>query len=322
MLLDIIIPHYKEPYEVGKKLFDILDLQRGVDFSQFEVLLINDGPEWHLPDELFANRPYAVKQIDIPHGGVSKARNAGIDAATAPWLMFCDFDDTFTNIYSLRDFMGVIPADMDMLYSKMIVEDFTEGKDRLFYSPKSQAFVFTHGKLYRRQFLIDEGLRFDETMNFQEDSLFNAQIIARTPHTRIGEIRCDSVPYVWLRRDSSVTNSGRDDEAVFSHFIRNLKVTEDNRQHRDHDCYCGMITRTAWDAYYMMHQQNTSTRVKRQILEMFIPWIRERIGLYGNVTDDTLTQIRDVARMELCDHPVPDAPEDVRRWLDTITERR
>lgn len=323
-MLDIIIPHYKETWEVGKKLFAMLDLQRGINFGDIHVTVVNDGPEWHLPDELFADRPYDVRQLDIEHGGVSKARNAGIDAATQPWIMFCDFDDTFTHVYALRDILNVLPKadEYDMLHSRMIVEDFTGKNDHLLYSPMTQRFVFTHGKVYRRQFLLDEGIRFDETLNFQEDSLFNATILARTHHARIGEITADMPPYIWIRRDSSVTNSGRDDEAMFSQFLRNLTVTEENRQHRGHDNYCGMVTRTAWDAYYMMHSERASNRVKRTILEMFIPWITERMEAYGDVTDEIMTKIRDVSRTELCDHPIPDSPEDVKRWLNAIAERR
>lgn len=322
-MLDIIVPHYKEPWEIGGKLFAMLDLQRGISFSDFHVLIVNDGAEWHLPDELFANRPYQVRQIDIEHGGVSKARNAGIDAATEDWLMFCDFDDTFAHVYALRDILGVLPAEnIDMLHSEMLVEDMTNGNNRLFFSPESQRFVFTHGKVYRRQFLLDECIRFDETLNFQEDSLFNATIIARVPYQRIGEIKTRTPPYVWIRRDSSVTNSGREDEAMFSQFLRNLTVTEENRQHRSHECYCGMVTRTAWDAYYMMRNTNASNRVKRTILDMFVPWMKERMDEYGQVDDETMLKIREVSRNELCDHPAPDSPEDVKRWLDAIAERR
>ena len=43
MLLDIIVPHYKEPWEVGRPLFEMLALQRGVSFSDFRVILVNDG---------------------------------------------------------------------------------------------------------------------------------------------------------------------------------------------------------------------------------------------------------------------------------------
>lgn len=316
-MLDIIIPHYTEPWQVGEKLFSILALQRGIDFPSIRVLVVSDGEENRLPDACFSSLPYAVEQISIPHKGVSAARNAGIDHATAPWLMFCDFDDTFAHVYALRDILSVLPADgYDMLHSRMIVEDRTDGKDLLTFSPESQRFVFTHGKLYRKAFLDEQGIRFDETMRFQEDSLFNATIIARTSHTRIGEIKSVSPLYVWIRRPSSVTNSGRDDEAMFSHFIRNLKATEENRKNRGYDCYCGMVTRTVWDAYYMLNCKPGSVEIKQKILEIFVPWIRARRVAFGQVSAEMLSKIIDVARTELCESPIPDDRDTVTKWLD------
>ena len=320
-MLDIIIPHYTELWDVGEKLFSILALQRGIDFSSFRVLVVNDGEENRLPDEHFSNLPYQVEQISIPHKGVSAARNAGIDHATAPWIMFCDFDDTFAHVYALRDILSILPADgYDMLHSRMIVEDRTDGKDLLTFSPESQRFVFTHGKVYRKAFLDEQGIRFDETMRFQEDSLFNATIIARTSHTRIGEIKTVSPLYVWIRRPSSVTNSGRDDEAMLAHFIRNLKATEENRASRDYDCYCGMVTRTVWDAYYMLNCKPGSAETKQKIREMFIPWILERRGDFGKVTDEMLVKIISVARTELRENPIPDDKATVTKWLEELTK--
>lgn len=321
MMLDIIITHYNEPWSVGEKLFSILALQRGVDFSAFRVLVVNDGEENRLPDECFFGLPYQVEQLSIPHKGVSAARNAGIDHATAPWVMFCDFDDTFAHVYALRDILSILPADgYDMLHTRMIVEDRTDGKDLLTFSPESQRFVFTHGKVYRKAFLDAENIRFDETMSFQEDSLFNATIIARTSHKRIGEIKSASPLYVWIRRPCSVTNSGREDEAMFSHFIRNIKATEENRKNRDYDCYCGMVTRTAWDAYYMLNCKPGSAEIKEKIRELFVPWIRARRGAFGQVSPETLTKIIAVARTELCDSPIPDDKATVTKWLDELTK--
>ena len=75
--------------------------------------------------------------------------------------MFCDFDDCFASIYALRDYMTVLPADgFDFLYTAMLAEDGEE----IYFTPKTQRFVFCHGKVYRRQFLIDQNIRFDEEL--------------------------------------------------------------------------------------------------------------------------------------------------------------
>ena len=41
LLLDIIVPHYKEPWSVGKPLFDMLSMQHGVSSKNFRVILLS-----------------------------------------------------------------------------------------------------------------------------------------------------------------------------------------------------------------------------------------------------------------------------------------
>ena len=318
-MLDIIITHYKEPWETGRKLFQIIDLQRGIDFSQIRVMVVNDGGN-RLPEDELAKLSYPVEQIDIEHGGISKARNTGIERSTAPFIMFCDFDDTFTNIYALRDIMSLLPCDYDMLWSQLIVEDYLDGREMLYMTPERQRFVFVHGKVYRRQYLMEQYIRFDERMTFQEDSLFNATITARTDFKRVGQIKAPSPPYAWIRRQNSVTNSGRDDEAEYWHFRRNLSVTAENES--DPDKYRGMITRTSYDAYYMFYGRRLGLQMKRRILTEFIPWIMQRKDLFGQVPDGIMKQIIDVSRYELLDpgESIQDDPETVRKWIEKITK--
>ena len=233
--------------------------------------------------------------------------------------MFCDFDDMFTNIYALRDILSVLPCECDMMWTQLLVEDRTDGKDLLYRTPETQRFVFIHGKVYRRQFLIDQKIRFDEGMPFQEDSLFNAVITARADFRRIGQIKTQADPYVWIRRENSVTNSGRSDEATYWHFRRNLKVTAENE--KDPVKYAGMVTRTAYDTYFMCVGRRVSPKMKKRIGGEFAPWIREKAGLFGQVTEEIMTQIIGISRGELleADERVPEKPEYVKDWIKEIT---
>ena len=45
MLLDLFITHWTEPWEVGKKNFDMLALQRLIDWSEIRITLVHDGTE-------------------------------------------------------------------------------------------------------------------------------------------------------------------------------------------------------------------------------------------------------------------------------------
>ena len=106
-MLDIVITHYKEPWDVCRGLFETLDAQRGVNWDEISVTVINDGGEF-IPAWYLFGFEYYVDQISIRHSGVSAARNAGLDRTDEPWIMFCDCDDTFANVFALQDIMNVL----------------------------------------------------------------------------------------------------------------------------------------------------------------------------------------------------------------------
>ena len=69
--LDLIITHYKSPFELGRPFFDMVALQRNIDFNDVGVILVNDGEESALPDELFKDYPYKVTK-EVPVEGAMK----------------------------------------------------------------------------------------------------------------------------------------------------------------------------------------------------------------------------------------------------------
>ena len=320
-LLDIFITHYKEPFETGKKLFDILALQRGISFDDFRVIVVEDGTENPIPDECLTGYPYKIDHITIPHGGVSAARNAGIDYATAEWINFSDFDDIYSNIYALRDVISHLPAEnYDMLHCNLMTEDFTDGKDMLIVTPEKSRFVFIHGKYYRRQWLLDNNVRFDETMPFQEDSLFNAIVIALMDYHRIGEIKTVFPPFVWCRRNGSVTNTGRQDEAVLGHFIRNCKLCDFYYEHLPRKRLEDMVVRVTYDTYFMVKSTPASDLLKAKIKEDFCKFLQKYGTYYKEPEEDILRQIAEISRNELMHKIVPCDFESVTNWKNIIME--
>ena len=314
-MLDIVITHYKEPWEVCRRQFLMLDMQRRVDWREVTVTVVNDGG-CRLPEDRLAELGFPVGQLDIPHGGISAARNAGIEHGTEPWIMFCDCDDCFSNIYALEDVLNVLrgPAaeKYDALWAKCYQED-TDGSIALV--PQFKTFVFCHGKVYRRRFLLEEGIRFPKDLPMNEDSCFNNMIIARTQ--RIAEIRSHVPVYSWIRRSGSVTTRPEAvDLGAVCQVRRNMIVTEENRVHRPEE-YPSMVTRSAYDAYYMIHGKRLSESCKQEILTAFAPWIRERADAFGKVPEEILDKIRKISRYELLGEgeSIPDGHEAVWAWV-------
>ena len=179
-------------------------------------------------------------------------------------------------------------------------------------------FVFCHGKVYSRRFLLETGVRFDESLTYNEDSCFNAVLVTRTVPKRVGEIRSHTPAYTWIRRPGSVTSDlARADESNYCTFRRNLIVTEENRIHRP-DQFTAMVTRTAYDAYFMIHGDRISESCKQQMMEEFRPWITQRREAFGDVTEEILEGIRAISREELMDREIPDSHEAVTAWVAEV----
>ena len=89
--LSIIVPVYKvEPY-LERCVNSILSQS----FTDFELILVNDGSPDRCPQmcDDFSARDSRVKVIHKENGGLSSARNAGLDIASGEYIAFVDSDD-------------------------------------------------------------------------------------------------------------------------------------------------------------------------------------------------------------------------------------
>ena len=96
-LISIVIPVYK----VEKYLEKCVESVINQTYKNLEILLVNDGSPDNCPkicDE-YAQKDNRIKVIHKENGGLSDARNAGIDVATGKYITFIDSDDYISNDY-------------------------------------------------------------------------------------------------------------------------------------------------------------------------------------------------------------------------------
>ena len=204
-LLDLFITHWTEDWRtIVKKGFDILALQRMIDWEEIQVTLVHDGTPIY-PCEYFGDYPFPVRQISLPHGGIAAARNWCIDHSTAEWIKWCDCDDMFNNVYSLKRMMDALRdgKGYDLLWFDMTAEK-KDGKTCYLKSERDP--VLIHNKAFRRSFLIDHDIRYNEELTWCEDSAFLAVMEMEIDHRRIGKIKCEAPIYAWIVRDGSLCN--------------------------------------------------------------------------------------------------------------------
>ena len=90
-LVSVIIPIYK----VEKYLAECIDSVINQTYHNIEIILVDDGS----PDgcgamcDAYAAQDERVRVIHCPNGGLSAARNSGVDIATGEFITFLDSDD-------------------------------------------------------------------------------------------------------------------------------------------------------------------------------------------------------------------------------------
>ena len=295
--LDIIVPHCTEPWETGKKFFDMLALQRGIDFGDIRVILVQDGETDALPDETFEGYPYRVWHVTIEHAGVSAARTTGMEVATAPWVCFCDFDDMYSSALSLKVAMeGLRKAEKDgvvYLWNRFMEEVRSDAGVYAVYKHDWDA-TFIHGRFYWRQFLIDNGLRFNTALDFGEDQDFNtlAQIVAG--NSRVGELK-DPI-YLWCENPDSVTRREKDKTVFYSKMLKHRFATIEELKARGiEDEYLGAVVRCTIDAYYEMNTDKLRENVLR-CEGKFAAWWLEHADDFDKAPRKVITNIYESVR--------------------------
>ena len=91
MKFSIIIPCYK----VEKYLSECVDSVLNQTFTDFEIILVDDGSPDRVPKicDDYAKKDNRIRVIHQKNGGLSRARNAGISVATGEYLICIDSDD-------------------------------------------------------------------------------------------------------------------------------------------------------------------------------------------------------------------------------------
>lgn len=283
MKLQILVPHYHETLEEIKPLMDSIAIQQNVPFDEVGVIICHDGKD--IEELTFGDYPFQIVQIWQEHKGVSAARNACLDEATADYVMFCDADDMFYNACGLWILFREMQFGFDSLSSVFVEETRTPDKEITYINHQTDS-TFVHGKVHRRQFLIDNKLRFNPKLTIHEDSFFN--ILCQNVG---GNVKYCAAPfYLWRWRDTSVC---RHDPKYILKTYKNM--IDSNDALIDEFLKRGMLDKAAFytaflvfDAYYLMNKtewRNQENKQYRDFTERrFSKYFKKRMDLWNSVT--------------------------------------
>lgn len=252
MKLQFLIPQYKETDEVLKPLLDSIAIQQNVDFNEIGAVICNDGSDIFLSETFLKSYPFKVEYYKEPHRGVSGTRNACFEHSTAEYVMFCDADDMFMNVCGLWILFREMEIGFDSLVSTFVEETRDAETRQIVYINREMDSTFVHGKVHRRQYLLDKDIRWNEKLTIHEDSFFNILCQNLSENVKY----CPTSFYLWKWRDDSVC---RHDPKYILKTYRNL--LDSNNELVDEFLSRGMQDKAAFytafiifDSYYTMNK--------------------------------------------------------------------
>jgi len=185
LTVSIIIP----AYNAAKTIAACLDSIANQTYDDYEVIIINDGSVDNTLEiiKTYEQRINRIKIIDKKNGGVSSARNVGLQNASGDYVTFVDADDSLVktfleNICSIKSDpisydLVIIGAELQSTESRVIALDFEakngdEISQLLISNYNSVLFKAPWAKLFKKSVIDVNCLRFDENLFFGEDSVF------------------------------------------------------------------------------------------------------------------------------------------------------
>lgn len=203
MKLSIIIPAYNAAKYVERCVNSIISQ----NYSDAEIILVDDGSTDNTLNicRALSDKHLNIKALHKNNGGVSSARNFGIDNASGEYLMFVDVDD-YLLPDTLKDAMKVAEENPEAelcvfgfdrisrrgiisqsklsphKYSKNEILEYIKGTDALTLGTPC-------AKLYKSEFIKSNNFRFDITRKLFEDICFNLHILKACSNVVTSDIK-------------------------------------------------------------------------------------------------------------------------------------
>ena len=214
-LITVIIPIYNVEKYIYECVYSVLKQT----YTNLEIILVDDGS----PDNCgkicddYAKKDSRIKIIHKPNGGLSDARNSGIDIASGEYITFIDSDDFIAEDMIEYMYLNAVknhtdisvcqkqPVDEDgnIIFDKLQCEDICihgseEALKYYFKTKKIQSVAW--GKLYKRELFV--ALRYPKD-KYCEDEFTTYRAIAKTNILYIGKEK----KYFYRQRTGSIMNS-------------------------------------------------------------------------------------------------------------------
>ena len=227
-LISVIVPIYRVEDYINHCLDSIINQT----YPNLEIILVDDGSPDNCPaicDE-YAKKDSRIKVIHKKNGGLSDARNAGMDIATGDYIFFIDSDDWICCNDALQAFiLKAKESDADIIVGKVIHsnnKNFHQNISSLKSYFETVSCLVAWNKLYKVGVVKNERFilgRIAEDMPFVSKLLFSKEVVF-----------LDKETYVYFQREDSIAHTFN--EKSFDSILGTIDVVNNlNMFHREND---------------------------------------------------------------------------------------
>lgn len=211
--ISIIVPIYK----IERYLRQCIDSILAQTFTDFELLLIDDGSPDECPaicDE-YAKKDARIRVFHKPNGGLTSARNCGLDNAKGEWIMHIDGDDWVAPTYIEELYNAAIKNDADIAICgfRFAYEDgrYIEEHPTLWDNNKSASlnryiastWTTAWGSIHKSSLYHNNGVRSPKNITYCEDF----HLMARLCYFADKVVSIDRPLYNYRQQSSSIMHN-------------------------------------------------------------------------------------------------------------------
>lgn len=193
--VSIIIPIYNVEKFVGECINSAINQ----DYKNIEIILVDDGSSDKsgiICDE-YAQKDKRICVLHKNNGGVSSARNAGIEISTGEYICFIDGDDHVSEDYVSYLMALIEEKNADVSLSMSYYADYQNkqnknkntkvitGKEATIQIMSYNIAIGVYNKLFTRKSIV-ENVKFEEELCMGEGFNFNTDVFQRVNRVAIG----------------------------------------------------------------------------------------------------------------------------------------
>lgn len=220
--ISIIVPVYKVEKELDRCVQSLLKQT----YKNLEIILVDDGSPDRCPllcDE-YAQKDNRVRVIHKKNGGLSDARNAGLNLATGEYVLYVDSDDYIELDSCERLISATSDGQVDIVVGNAIMEK-PDGNEKMIHSATPAGFIYSAKNfvekavcesqwyapawlnMYRREYLLTNNLYFKKEIYFEDVQMLPRVFLSAQ------KIACiDGIFYHYIIRENSIMTSKKDEK--------------------------------------------------------------------------------------------------------------